>query len=161
MAQLTAWRAHRTMDVEHRQALIDFFDDPHYVWHHRLLLVKGEPSVWVGASPTHGVMVLKLSEHRVIPLAKNAAFPDDCQDMVFMFDPIDAAALNSLVDRAEALATIMGFAQPHVDGGGEGPWYVLDTAHASCGNLFRRRPWGWLLRSAEVRPGLFRSTTSG
>ena len=49
--------------------------------------------------------------------------------------PIDAAALNSLVDRAEALATVMGFSQPHVDGGGEGSWYVLDTAHASFGEL--------------------------
>ena len=121
MAQRLAWRAHRTLDVEYKQVLIEYFDDPRYVWHHRLLLVKEGPSEWVGASPTHGVMVLMLAEHRVIPLSRNAIFPDECQgNVVFMFDPIDAATLNSLVDRAKALATVVGFAQPQVDGGGDG-----------------------------------------
>jgi hypothetical protein len=138
MAAGLARRGCRTLDVEYRQVVFDFFEDVDYIWDHWLLIVNGEPAVWVAASPTRGVAVLKLREHQVIPLTRSSGFPVEYRNHVFMFDPIDVSSMGSLVERAEALAAVVGFTQHYAAGGGDGLWHVSGTAIASFGEIVRQ-----------------------
>ena len=109
------------LDCEFKQVLVDFFDDENgMLWHHRLLLVRGEPGVWVVATPTLGVQVCKLADHRVLPLSRKAPFPPELGETVYHFEPIAADVLADLRVKALALANIMGFALPVSDAASEG-----------------------------------------
>ena len=125
----------RTVDTELKQVLIDFFDDEEgFFWHHRLLVVKGEPGIWIAATPTLGIQRLDLNEHRVLPLTRVSAFPPDVQGQLFHFDAaITVGELTELKANAQALASVLGFARPVIDGTTAGLWVISDTASDSFG----------------------------
>ena len=51
----------RTVDTELKLVLVDSFEDKDGLfWHHRVLVVKGEPGVWIVATPTLGVQRVDL-----------------------------------------------------------------------------------------------------
>ena len=124
-----------TLDCEFKQVLLDFFDDENgMLWHHRLLLVRGEPGVWVVATPTLGVQVCKLADHRVLPLGRKAPFPPELGETVYHFEPIAADVLADLRVKALALANIMGFALPVSDAASEGTWLLADPVSPHFGS---------------------------
>ena len=125
----------RTVDTELKQVLIDFFDDEDgYFWHHRILLVKGEPGVWIAATPTLGIQRLDLNEHRVLPLSRAAGFPAEVAGQLFNFDGmIPAATLTELKAKGQALASVLGFTRPVVDGSTAGQWVISDTGSDAFG----------------------------
>jgi len=125
----------RTVDTELKQVLIDFFDDEDgYFWHHRILLVKGEPGVWIAATPTLGIQRLDLNEHRVLPLSRVAGFPAEVEGQLFNFDgSTTAATLTELKAKGQALASVLGFTRPVVDGSTAGLWVISDTGSDAFG----------------------------
>ena len=125
----------RTMDTELKQVLIDFFDDEEgFFWHHRLLLVKGDPGIWIAATRTLGIQRLDLNAHRVLPLTRVSAFPPEVQGQLFNFDPATTAGeLTELKAKSQALASVLGFARLVIDGATAGLWVISDTASDSFG----------------------------
>eukprot|EP00972_Heterocapsa_arctica_P019171 2829334-Heterocapsa_arctica.AAC.1 len=66
----------QSLDVFEQQVLNDFFADPNFQWHARLLLVRLDGNAsWIVATPDHDVEALNLATHRVIPMARDAPVP--------------------------------------------------------------------------------------
>lgn len=55
-----------TLDTAYRQVLVDFFNDPNFHWHHRILIIQGEGGIWICASPDHEIQSIDLTKHRVL-----------------------------------------------------------------------------------------------
>ena len=127
----------KSLDIAEKQVLIDYWDDPaEFYWHHRILLLPTqEPGRWVTATPDYAVETQDLSEHRIIPVQRNAEFPVDYRGYIYCFDVDDTTGprLEVMRRQARALAEIMsgGKIQNEVPDGAT--WRVSDTAHASFG----------------------------
>ena len=101
----------RSLDTVLAQVVVDYFDDPNFQWHHRVLLVQLEGPRWIVVTPDGSVQVLDLSEHRVIPVRRHAAFPDSVRGNVYIFDPFEDGEEESYVAQAVTLARIMGMSR--------------------------------------------------
>ena len=100
-----------TLDTEFHQVLFDFFADPNGLfWHHRLLVVPLGGSLWVGVTPDESVQRVDLADHRVIFLARNAAFPAARRNDSYVFDEdaFTPAARDRLVAACRTLAAVHG-----------------------------------------------------
>lgn len=61
------------LDVAEVQVAVDFQDDPVFLWHVRVPVVKlGEGSRWVCFTPDLESEVIDLSEHSVVVLSRRA-----------------------------------------------------------------------------------------
>ena len=121
-----------TLDVEQSQVLVDYPDDANYTWHHRLLLVSLGGSVWICVTPDLAVQRIDLSNHRVVVLQRNAAFPAARVGDTYGFDAGDVtpAVLADLLRQARDLAAIHGAPAPGPVASAE-VWRISDTSHAS------------------------------
>ena len=123
-----------TLDVQFSQVLVDYVNDANFLYHHRVLLVSLGGSRWVCATPTLSLQPIDLSDHQVIVLRRNAAFPVARRNDSFVFDPDDVPAdvLADLVARANELAGVLGApapaAVPITD-----VWRISDLTHKSFG----------------------------
>ena len=91
----------RTVGTELKQVLVDISDDEDgYYWHHRLLVVKGDPGSWIAATPTVGIQRLDLNDRHVLPLTRLSAFPPEVRGQLFHFNPAITVA-----ELAEVLRT--------------------------------------------------------
>ena len=98
----------RTLDTDLTHICIDYFDDPAFHWHHRLLLVQLEGSQWIVATPDLSTEVVNLADHRVVTLPRAGAWPPRVRGNVYAFDPLAAADREDLMRQAVELAQIMG-----------------------------------------------------
>eukprot|EP00974_Lingulodinium_polyedra_P035778 3434481-Lingulodinium_polyedra.AAC.1 len=96
----------RTLDSDLDQVAIDFFQDPAFRWHHRLLLVQLTGSKWVVATPDLHVETCDLGDHRVIPLDRDAEWPARLLNEVYAFDPLDGPTRDTLMAQATRLARV-------------------------------------------------------
>ena len=70
--------ATHSLDIAHRQCLIDFFNDPNQLRWHARVLVHQSPNGdgrWVGFTPDLEAQVVDLSDHRVTALGRNEPLP--------------------------------------------------------------------------------------
>ena len=154
--------APRTLDTDLRQCLIDFFEDEDGLfWHHRLLLARVTGSQWIAATPDHDVALLNLSNHRVIPLGRNTAFPAHHVNETYAFDKLADGEEALLLDQARALADFLGAIDGAADDDSSSAWRVADTAHEEFGeivpqealvvvaNVVIRGDWGLVLIDEE------------
>lgn len=118
-----------TLNTAHTQVLIDFFEDQHYSWHHRLLVVELSPGRWASVTPDLDVETVDLSGHRVLPLARSSPFPARAQSDMYVFDEVSPADMRRVEQECLQLARLLGVvgarlatAEP------EGHWRVADTA---------------------------------
>mmetsp|Transcript_55779 Transcript_55779/g.143731 ORF Transcript_55779/g.143731 Transcript_55779/m.143731 type:complete len:85 (+) Transcript_55779:190-444(+) len=74
----------RSLDVPARQVAIDVFDDPQFAWHHRVLLIGAGNGRWIVGAPDLEVQYADLSEQRVVPLPRAAAFPLMVRDNIWL-----------------------------------------------------------------------------
>ena len=125
----------RTVGTELQQILVGFFDDEgdHY-WHHRLLVVEGDPGIWIVSTPTLGIQRIDWNEHGVPALPPVAAFSAEVGDQLFSLDPaITDAELAEVKGKAQALASIVGFARLVIDGATAGAWDISDPTSEAYG----------------------------
>lgn len=118
-----------TLDTAHTQVLIDFFEDQHYSWHHRLLIVELSPGRWAAVSPDLDVETVDLSGHRVLPLSRSSPFPARAQSDMYVFDEVSPSDMRRMEQECLQLARLLGVvgarlatAEP------EGQRRVADTA---------------------------------
>ena len=127
----------KSLDIAEKQVLIDYWDDPaEFYWHHRILLLPTqEPGRWVTATPDYSVETQDLSEHRIIPVQRNAEFPADYRGYIYCFDTDDCseARIEVMRRQARALAEIMSGGVVRTDIPDGATWRVSDTAHSSFG----------------------------
>ena len=154
--------AARTFDTDLRQCLIDYFEDEDGLhWHHRLLLVRVSGSSWIAATPDHDVALLNLSNHRVIPLARNTPFPAQHVGETYAFDQLGDGEEAQLLDQARSLADFLGAADGGTEADSGSAWRVADTGHEEFGgivpqealtvvaNIVNRGDWGLVLIDDE------------
>ena len=115
------------LDIEERQALIDYFDDDAgFYWHHRVLFLKGDGSRWVVGTPDGDVSSLDMGLHRIIPLERGERIPAAVVDQAYLFEPNAAVQLLPVMRRqAKAMADVLGFATPAVSSP-DGVWVFAD-----------------------------------
>ena len=120
----------KTLDIEERQVLLQMDDDE---WHLHILHVRVDGSKWVTSGADGEVALDDMSEHFVVPLSRNAAFPAEGRPFCIP-DAYDANALRALRSRAIALAEIHGW-KPPTAGAAQGGdrWYYADTAISKFG----------------------------
>ena len=120
----------RTCDVAENQVCINFDDDPHFRWHHRLLLVPGlAAGEWIAATPDGEISLLRLSGHLVVALTRNAPFPQRVRGNVYAFGPLDEDALDHLRTEARNLARVLGVEAPAGPPGARvARWIISDPA---------------------------------
>eukprot|EP00969_Alexandrium_andersonii_P183909 8126683-Alexandrium_andersonii.AAC.1 len=123
--------AGRTLDVVEPQVLLHFPDDQGLQWHHRVLLHKLQPGVWVCVGPDHEIETHDLNQlqYRVLPRA--GAFPNDILHEIYAFDPITGATLARFKQLARTQAAILGeVAAPDAE---VEVWVVSEVGHARFG----------------------------
>ena len=129
--RLAAWRRLRTPDTDLKQVAVEYVDDEDFQWHHRLLLERGSPGVWVCANPTMSVQQVDLIQLRVIPLSRHSPYPDALEGNLFHFEDLTVEDLDKLRREGSALASVLGYVQPTAGGDQRGIWVVSDTAHSA------------------------------
>ena len=105
-------------------------------WHRRLLMLRSDTAgMWIAATPTHGISQVNLLDHRVIPLDRNSAFPDDAEGILFAFDGLSTEEWEFLSRRTLALASVLGYTNLNSDGAPPGHWNISDMASEQFGCL--------------------------
>ena len=132
----------QSLDIVEQQVAIDFFDDPAYQWHQRILHVKVSDAKWVVSTPDLEVEVCDLASHRVVPLVRAARFPERVVGNLYQFAPIGDAELEALRSDADALAVILG-GTPAAAARGDSFWVFSDMADENF--------------AEEVDPSVFRN----
>eukprot|EP00971_Amphidinium_carterae_P083629 1655496-Amphidinium_carterae.1 len=103
-------------------------------WHHRLLLCRVEGAKWIAGSPDLDIEVLDLSTHRVLTVERLSAFPARAQGDAYVFDALEEGEEQRLIDRAHALARVLGVTPEQGAGVGTGEvWLYADPEHANFG----------------------------
>ena len=124
--------ATHALRTRYRIVLVDYFADPNFLWHMRVLLVHGGAGKWVAASPDHDLELLDLTDKRVIPLRAGERFPDRVRNQVYAFDEFEPGEEDILARAADEYAVAVGFTVVGRAAGG-GVWRISDTAHEKFG----------------------------
>ena len=121
--------ANRTLDTAITQVAVDFFDDDNFSWHHRLLIYDLGGGRWVAVTPDGDVEVLPLGDHRVIPLQRNARWPQRVRGDIYAFDPVTEAQIEDFMQRGGQLARMLGLQTTMPASQGDQRWLIADPAH--------------------------------
>ena len=121
-----------TADAAEKQVLIGMDGEAETMWHH-LLLQRLDGARWITCDPHMEVVVEDLTGERVVPLARNAAFP--LQGRPFLALPVlTDAMLANVRAQAMTLAEVHGAPPVPVPAGAPtAVWLYSDTGHASFG----------------------------
>ena len=66
-----------TLDIRDHQILRHYPQDANgFFWHHRVLLCKISPGIWIGLTPDLDLERINLHDVEHIPLERRARFPD-------------------------------------------------------------------------------------
>lgn len=123
-----------SLDVPERQVAIDFFDDPHFRWHVRLLMINCGGGKWIWATPDLEVQYGDLTAHRIVAIPRDSPFPTRLHGELYAFDPLADVQLEQIRSEAVALAEVLGVKVQAGTSAGAGPrWVVADPAHESFG----------------------------
>ena len=124
--------APRTLDIKEPQILRHYPADPGgFLWHHRVLLEKTSPGVWIGVSPDGDLERIDLNVEAHVTLDRRADFPIAQAPFVYAFDPIPRAELESYHRRARVMANLFNDAGVADVEGFE--WAVADITRADFG----------------------------
>ena len=97
----------RTLDIREPQILRHYPGDANgFFWHHRVLLEKTGPGVWIGVTPDGDIERIDLNIIVHVPLERRADFPEGQAPFVYAFDPIPRADLEAYHRRARVMANL-------------------------------------------------------
>ena len=97
-----------TLDIPEAQVAVEFPNDLHVRFHHRVLLVDLGQGKHVAVTPDEEVESLDLNAHRIVSLLRSAPFPTRIENDVYTFDPISADTLERLRLEARTMARVLG-----------------------------------------------------
>ena len=99
--------SHYALDTAQLQVAIAFDNDPFYLWHHSVLMVKLVGLWrWVVATPTHDVKIMNLSDYNVVPLSPSRPIPRPLLLSFFGFEPVTDEQMQELMCEARLVADI-------------------------------------------------------
>ena len=99
----------RTLDIREPQILRHFPADANaFYWHHRVLLHKVAPGVWIGLTPDEDLERLDLHVADHLPLERRSDFPAPQAPYTYAFDDLSRADLDRHRRRAQTWKTISG-----------------------------------------------------
>ena len=89
------------------QVAIAFDDDPHYLWHHLILMVKLD-GLWrrAVATPTHDVKIMNFSDYNLVPLSPSRPIPRPLLWSFLGFEPVTDEQMQELMCEARLVADI-------------------------------------------------------
>ena len=124
----------RTLDIPERQVLLNF-DEDHYEWHARILLLALGAARWICCTPTFDIEIEDFADETVHPLSRNSSFPMGGFRPIFAFRPseVTEAALATMRAAAAALAEVMGVVVAPAAAIGGLIWYFADAAEEFFG----------------------------
>lgn len=123
-----------TLDLKEPQILRHFPQDANgFLWHHRVLLCKVSPGIWIGLTPDHDLERLNLHEVEHISLDRRSPFPAPQRPYVYAFDDMGRADLERLKRRAQSMATL--FNDTAVDDIEVYEWLIAETNHPEFGTV--------------------------
>lgn len=124
----------KTLDLKEPQILRHYPADlGGYFWHHRLLLEKCSPGVWIGATPDLELERIDLASTTHITLDRRADFPAPQSPFVYAFDELSRAELETLKRRAKTMNNLWNDAT--VADVEELEWIIADPSRADFGEL--------------------------
>lgn len=97
-----------TLDVPDIQVLVNFPADPHFTWHHRILLRR----VWFRLTPDGEVIRHDLTLLRHIVLERATEFPAAVAGDVYAFDPTSRVTIEAKKRLAAVQASVLGEDDP-------------------------------------------------
>ena len=122
----------KTLDIREPQILRHFPGDPAgFGYHHRVLLEKCGPGVWVALSPDGDLERVDLTVSPYIPLDRKAPFPPAVAAQVYAFDPMTRGELESFRRGAKVMNNLFNDASIEEVEGGE--WLIADLSRRCYG----------------------------
>ena len=122
----------RTLDVREPQVIRHYPNDPNgFFWHHRLLVEKCSPGVWIGLSPDGDLERLDLNVVPHIALDRRAAFPPAQAPYVYAFDELTKAELEGFRRRAKVMNNL--FNDSAFEEVAAYQWVIADPSRADFG----------------------------
>ena len=122
----------RTLDIKEPQILRHYPNDAAgFLWHHRVLLPKTAPGIWIGATPDGDIERIDLNVTAHVPLERRADFPVAQAPFVYAFDPIPRADLEAYHRRAKVMANL--FNDQMVADVDSYDWVIADVSHPDFG----------------------------
>lgn len=124
----------RTLDIKEPQVLRHFPQDADgFYWHHRVLLAKVGPGIFIALTPDEDLERLDLHTTDHLPLQRRADFPAPQAPYVYAFDEISKADLDRLRRRAQGLASL--YNDTAVDDIEAYEWVVADLSSSMFGEV--------------------------
>ena len=122
----------RTLDLREPQIIIHFpGDQGGYFWHHRVLLEKCGPGVWIGLTPDGELQRIDLATTTHIALDRKAEFPAPQRPYVYAFDPLSRGELESYRRRAKTMNNL--FNDAAFEEVASSVWVIADSSHPEFG----------------------------
>lgn len=123
---------HPVVDVREPQFLVGYPDDPFFVYHHRIGLLRIAGSRWIVATPTGDVHEEDMEGEEIIPLVARSPFPAAGRPF-FGFGDVTDQELAEYRTRASLLGEILGIAPAALAAGAGARWVFSDPAHPDFG----------------------------
>lgn len=122
----------KTLDIREPQVIIHFpADAGGFFWHHRILLEKCSPGIWIGVSPDGDLERIDLSVTQHITLDRKADFPGPQAPFVYAFDPLTRGELEGYRRRAKTMNNL--FNDAAIEEVVSYVWIIADPSHADFG----------------------------
>lgn len=122
----------RTLDIREPQVLRHYPADANaFYWHHRVLLTKVSPGVFIALTPDGDIERLDLHHVEHLPLERRADFPGPQAPYVYAFDELSRAELERHRRRAQTMASL--FNETQIDEIDAYEWMICDPSHARFG----------------------------
>lgn len=128
----------RTLDLKEPQIIRHYPQDQDaFYWHHRLLLEKCSPGIWIALTPDGDLERLDLNTVPHIVLDRNAAFPAAQAPFVYAFDDMSRNELEGHKRRARVMTNL--FNDSTVEAVGSFEWLVADVSREDFGEKVEDR----------------------
>lgn len=126
----------KTLDISEPQIIQHFpHDGGGFFWHHRILLQKCGPGIWIGLSPDGDLSRIDLNQVQHITLDRKGSFPAAQAPYVYAFDDLGRGELESYRRRAKVMNNL--FNDQSLEQIDRYEWVVADLARADFGEAVK------------------------
>jgi len=122
----------RTLDIADPQVIVEYpLDAGGFYWHHRVLLHRIAPGVWISLTPDLELKRYDLNVQEHMLVGRATAFPPNQAQYVYAHDAISAVQLRHWRRQAKVMAGVLGGDEiVEVE---DMPWLITDPAHDKFG----------------------------
>ena len=126
----------KTLDLKDPQILRHYPGDlGGFFWHHRVLLEKCGPGIWIGLTPDGDLERIDLNVTAHITLDRKADFPPAQAPYVYAFDEMTRGELDGFRRRAKIMNNLFNDAE--VQAVDSTTWVIADLSHPRFGEKLR------------------------